>query len=147
MDEYGMVPYLIVSRAADAIDFYRRAFDAEETMRLDAPGGLIGHAEVRIGGAPVFLADETQDMVDGPVRSPASLGATTVLLHRYVPDVDAVVEQARAAGGTVVREPEDQFYGDRAAVVQDPWGHQWSIHTRIREMSVEEIEAAMPDAS
>jgi PhnB protein len=137
-----IVPYLMVDGAAAAIDFYRKAFDAEERYRLPMPDGKIGHAEIVVGGATVYLADAPDDM-PGEAGNPTKLGGTTVLLHRYVVDVDAVVARAQAAGATVLRAPEDQFYGDRAAVVADPFGHQWSLHTHIRDVSPEEMRQAL----
>lgn len=140
-----IVPYLLVDGAADAIDFYRRAFGAEERGRFQMPDGRIGHAEIVVHGSPVFLADAPDD-VPGGARHPGTLGGTSVLLHQYVEDVDAVVAKAEAEGATVVRAPEDQFYGDRAASVVDPWGHLWSLHTHVRDVSDEEMaEAAAAD--
>jgi PhnB protein len=132
----------MVDGAAAAIYFYRKAFDAEERYRLPMPDGKIGHAEIVVGGATVYLADAPDDM-PGEAGNPTKLGGTTVLLHRYVVDVDAVVARAQAAGATVLRAPEDQFYGDRAAVVADPFGHQWSLHTHIRDVSPEEMRQAL----
>ena len=143
--EDRIVPYLMVDGAADAIDFYGRAFDAEERYRMAMPDGTIGHAEIVIGGAVVYLADAPDDM-PGQAGNPRKLGGTSVLLHRYVVDVDAVVATAEAAGATVLRAPEDQFYGDRAAVVADPWGHQWSLHTHVRDVSPEEMAEVMRQA-
>lgn len=140
--EHRFVPYLMIDGAAAAIDFYVEAFGATERYRLEMPGGGIGHAEIEIDGAVVFLADAPADM-PGDTRNPRTLGGTSVILHRYVADVDSVVERARAAGATVVREPEDQFYGDRAAVVSDPFGHAWSFHTHVRDVSPEEMAAAV----
>ena len=140
--EGRIVPYLMIDGAADAIDFYRRAFGAEERYRLEMPGGRIGHAEIVLNGATVFLADAPDDM-PGDAGNPKKLGGTTVLLHQYVADVDAAVATAEAAGATVLRAPEDQFYGDRAAVIADPFGHQWSIHTHVRDVSPEEMERAI----
>jgi PhnB protein len=139
--EGRIVPYLMVGGAADAIDFYRRAFGAEERYRLEMPDGQIGHAEIVVNGATVYLADSPDDM-PGDAGNPKKLGGTTVLLHQYVADVDAAVATAEAAGATVLRAPEDQFYGDRAAVIADPFGHQWSIHTHVRDVSPEEMERA-----
>lgn len=144
--EHRFVPYLMIDGAAAAIDFYVEAFGATERYRLQMPGGAIGHAEIEIDGAVLFLADAPEDM-PGDTRSPAALGGTTVLLHRYVPDVDAVVERATKAGATVVREPADQFYGDRAAVVRDPFGHAWSFHCHVRDVSTEEMAAAVAQMS
>ena len=140
-----IVPYLMIDGAADAIEFYQRAFDAQERYRMAMPDGKIGHAEIVIGGAIVFLADAPEDM-PGEAANPRKLGGTTVLLHRYVSDVDAVVAKAEAAGASVLRAPEDQFYGDRAALVADPWGHHWSLHTHLRDVSPEEMAEAMPPA-
>ncbi|MDP9401969.1 MAG: VOC family protein [Actinomycetota bacterium] len=140
--EGRIVPYLMIDGAAEAIGFYERAFGATERYRMAMPDGRIGHAEIVVGGAVVYLADAPNDM-PGDAGNPRKLGGTSVLLHRYVDDVDAAVAQAEAAGATVLRAPEDQFYGDRAAVVADPWGHQWSLHTHLRDMSPEEMERAM----
>ncbi len=107
--------------------------------------GTIGHAEIVIGGAIVYLADAPADM-PGEAANPRELGGTSVLLHRYVADVDAAVAKAEAAGATVLRAPEDQFYGDRAALVADPWGHHWSLHTHIRDVTPEEMSEAMRQA-
>lgn len=137
-----IVPYLMVDGAAEAIAFYTRAFGAQERYRLEMPGGGIGHAELVIDGAPVFLADAPDDM-PGSAGNPRRLGGTTVMMHRYVVDVDAATEQARAAGATVLREPSDEFYGDRVALVADPWGHQWSMHTHIRDVTPAEMTQAL----
>ena len=140
--EHRIVPYLMIGGASDAIAFYVEAFGAEERYRLPMPDGNIGHAEIVINGATVYLADAPDDM-PGNGGSPARFGGTTVLLHQYVEDVDAAVKRAEAAGATVVRSPEDQFYGDRAAVVEDPFGHQWSFHAHIRDVSPEEMQTAI----
>lgn len=139
--EDRIVPYLMLDGAAAAIDFYRQAFGAEERYRMAMPDGKIGHAEIVVGGAVVYLADAPDDM-PGAAGNPAKLGGTTVLLHRFVTDVDAAVAQAEKAGATVLRAPEDQFYGDRAALVADPFGHHWSLHTHIRDVTPEEMKRA-----
>lgn len=139
--EQRVIPYLMIDGAAAAIEFYVRAFGAQERYRMEMPGGGIGHAELAVHGAPVYLADAPADMPGG-LADPNRLSGTSVLLHQYVDDVDSVVATAEAAGATVLRAPEDQFYGDRAAVVQDPFGHQWSLHTHVRDVSNEEMEAA-----
>lgn len=140
--EGRFIPYLMVRGASDAIAFYAEAFGATERMRLPMPDGNLGHAEIDIDGAVVYLADAPDEM-PGEAGSPQKLGGTTVILHRYVADCDAVHDRAVAAGATSIRPPEDQFYGDRAAVVQDPWGHQWSLHTHVRDVSEEEMNEAM----
>jgi PhnB protein len=137
-----VIPYLMIDGAAAAIDFYVAAFGAEEEGRLAMPDGKIGHASIRVFGATVFLADAPEDM-PGDAKAPTTLGGTTVLLHQYVSDVDTAVAKAEAAGATILRAPEDQFYGDRASVVADPFGHQWALHTHIRDVSPEEMERAV----
>ena len=140
--EGRVIPYLMIKGAVKAIDFYKEAFGAEERYRMEMPDGGIGHADLLVNGAPVYLADAPED-IPGRPADPNQLGGTSVLLHQYVEDVDALVARAEAAGANVVRPPEDQFYGDRAATVQDPFGHLWSLHTHVRDMSPEEMEAAM----
>jgi len=131
------VPYLIVRGAEAAIDFYKRAFGAVETMRIEAPKGTIGHAEMRIGEAEFMLADEFPDY---NAIGPATLGGTTVAIHIYVADVDAFIAQAVAAGGTLERPVADQFYGDRSGKVIDPFGHAWWFASRKQEMSAAEMQ-------
>ncbi len=142
--ENRIIPYLLVDGAADAIDFYGKAFGATETYRLEMPDGGIGHAEITVNDAVVYLADAPEEM-EGEGADPRKLGGTPVLLHQYVTDVDAVVKRAEGAGATVVRAPEDQFYGDRAAMVVDPFGHHWSLHTHVRDVSAEEMNQAVAD--
>lgn len=139
-----IVPYLMIDGAAEAIAFYVSAFGATERYRLDMPDGGIGHAEIAVNGATVYLADAPDDM-PGDASNPKKLGGSSVLLHQYVADVDSIVELALAAGATVVRAPEDQFYGDRAALLADPFGHLWSFHTHVRDVSPEEMAAAMEE--
>lgn len=139
--EGRIIPYLMIDGAAAAIDFYQKALGAVENYRLEMPDGAIGHAEIVVNGAVIYLADAPDDM-EGDAANPGKLGGTSVLLHQYVEDVDAIVERAVAAGATQLREPSDQFYGDRAAVIADPFGHQWSLHTHIRDVSPEEIAKA-----
>ena len=139
--EERIVPYLMVDGAAAAIDFYKEAFGATERYRLAMPDGKIGHADIVINGAVVYLADAPDEM-PGDAGNPGKLGGTTVLLHQYVADVDAAVGRAEQAGATVLRPPTDQFYGDRAAVVADPFGHQWSLHTHIRDVDPDEMQRA-----
>ncbi len=140
--EGRIVPYLMIDGAAAALEFYKEAFGATERYRLEMPDGSIGHADLLVNGATVYLADAPNDM-EGDAANPGKLGGTSVLLHQYVDDVDAVVAQAIGAGATLIREPADQFYGDRAAVVADPYGHQWSLHTHVRDVSPEEMAKAV----
>lgn len=133
-------PYLSVDGAARAIEFYKQAFGAVETMRMDGPGGRIMHAEVTIGAAPIMLADEFPEM---GFRSPEALGGSPVQLYVYVEDVDALAERAAAAGATVLRPVGDQFYGDRTVQLKDPFGHLWSFATHIEDVPEDEIERRM----
>ncbi len=130
-------PYLCVKGAAAAIEFYKKAFGATESMRLGMPGGKIGHAEIKIGKAPIMLADEFPEM---SVVSPQTLGGSPVTIHLYVEDVDAIAGQAVAAGAKVLRPVEDQFYGDRAGKLEDPFGHVWWIATHKEDVSPEEMQ-------
>lgn len=131
---HTLTPYLLIEGAAAAIDFYKNAFGAEEITRLEAPGGTIGHAELRIGDSMVMLGDVPED-----TSSPKKLGGTPVLLHLYVPDADAVFDQAVKAGAEIVAPVTDQFYGDRNGRVTDPFGHHWAISTHKEDLTPEEI--------
>lgn len=135
-----LTPYLIVSDGAGAIAFYTTAFGATERIRLDAPGGKIGHAELTIGDSVVMLADEHREM---GALSPASVGGTPVGIHLYVSDVDAVTERAVASGGRLIQAPETKFYGDRSSTVEDPFGHRWYISTHVEDVSPDEIARRM----
>jgi PhnB protein len=136
-DEYrGATPYLCVRGAATAIDFYKNAFGAREVMRIAMDKGKIGHAELRVGDAPFMLADEFPEM---NFRSPQSIGGTPVNVLIYVDDVDSLVKRAESAGAKVLRQPEDQFYGDRMATLEDPYGHSWSFATHIEDVSPDEM--------
>lgn len=137
-DGYNAVtPYLIVDGAAAAIEFYKKIFGAKEVMRMPAPGGRIGHAEVKIGDSHVMLADENPDM---NARSPKSVGGSPISLLLYVDDVDKTVERAIAAGAKLKRPVADQFYGDRTGGIEDPFGHQWYVATHIEDVSPEEMQ-------
>ena len=131
-----ITPYLSIKGAANAIDFYKKAFGATEIMRMAEPDGRVGHAEVLVGDSRVMLADESPDI---DFRSPLSIGGTAVHLHMYVENADAVVSQAVAAGAKVVRPVQDQFYGDRSGSVADPYGHVWHVSTHKEDLSMEEI--------
>jgi PhnB protein len=137
------IPYLMIRGAAEAIDFYKKAFAAEEVMRFPAPGGKIGHAEVRIEGAPVFLADEAPG---AGMQSPLQLGGTTVTVSVYVKDVDAVARRAEGAGAKVLRPVADQFYGERTVSFQDPFGHLWHFSTVTETLTTDEMMKRMPSA-
>jgi PhnB protein len=134
---HHLYPYLRVRGAAAAIDFYKRAFDAQELYRLSEPSGRIGHAEIKIGGAVLMLADEFPEM---NIVGPQSLGGTTFAMHLHVDDADAAIAQATGAGATVTREAADQFYGERSGAVLDPFGHEWLIGSEIEKVSPEEMQ-------
>ena len=135
-----LLPYLTVSDGAAAIEFYKKAFGAEEVMRFPGPGGKIMHAEVKIGDSIVMLADEFPEM---GVKSPQAYGGSPVSMAIYVADVDARFNQAVAAGAKVVRAVKDQFYGDRSGTLTDPFGHTWTIATHKEDVSMEEMNRRM----
>lgn len=130
--------YLTVDGAAEAIDFYRRAFGAVERMRLVDDSGRVGHADLSLGPITVMLADEHPEM---GVLGPRTLGGSPVLLYLQVDDVDAVHERAVAAGATTLRAPEDQFHGNRTATIVDPFGHSWMLAQPVETLSVEDLAA------
>ncbi|MDM7914032.1 MAG: VOC family protein [Candidatus Eisenbacteria bacterium] len=134
---HSLTPHLIVRGAADAIDYYKKAFGAEERGRMPSPDGkAIWHAELRIGDSVLMLNDEFPDM--GAV-SPLTNGGSGVTLHLYVPDADAVFERAVQAGGKVRMPLADQFWGDRYGVIVDPFGHTWAIATHKEDPTEEQI--------
>ena len=140
VDMHTVTPHLVCRDAAGAIDFYQRAFGAHGAVRLDGPDGKLAHGCLWIGGSAVMLTEEA------PARqasSPVTLGGTPVFLHLYVADADAAFERAIQAGATAVMPPADMFWGDRYGVVQDPYGHRWSIATHVRDVGPEEMRAAM----
>jgi PhnB protein len=139
-DQTAAVPYLSVHDGAAAIAFYVRAFGAVEGMRLAEPSGRIGHAELSIGRAKIMLADEYPEL--GFV-GPKTVGNTTVSISMFVEDVDEVLARAVEAGATVERPARDEFFGYRVATVRDPFGHRWTLSTRIEEVSPEEIQRRM----
>ena len=134
---HTVTPYLIINGAKDAIEFYKKAFGATEVLRLNRPTGDIGHAEIKIGDCKIMLAESCSD---SSVSSPENLGGTTIAIHLYVEDVDAIFEQAIDAGALDLKSVEDQFYGDRTGTLQDPFGHIWFIATHKEELTLEEIQ-------
>lgn len=132
-----ITPYLIVKGAADAIDFYQRAFGAVELMKFDGPGGSVMHAELQIGNARFMVADEFPEMNALAPQSPGSSGVSILL---YVENVDEVVATALEAGAKAQRDLEDQFYGDRTATLEDPFGHVWTVATHIEDISDDEMQ-------
>jgi PhnB protein len=141
-------PYLIVKGAAEAIDFYKRAFGASEMLRMADPQGRVGHAEIKIGDSVIMLADEHPAM---GYRGPRSLGGSSVSILLYVEDVDKVFERAVKAGARGQRPVMNQFYGDRSGTLEDPFGHMWTVATHVEDVPAEEMkrraEAAMKSAS
>jgi PhnB protein len=136
-DSTGATPYLSVKGASDAIEFYENAFGATEIFRIADATGKVGHAELKIGKALVMIADEFPE--EGHL-APKSLGGTPVAIHIYVEDVDALAKRAVAAGATIKKQPEDQFYGDRVARLEDPFGHAWLFATRKEDVTPDEMK-------
>jgi PhnB protein len=141
--EPAVIPHLVVDDAAAAIDFYVKAFGAEELGRVPGPDGKLIHAAVKINGFTVMLNDDFPEMCGGKSMTPKALGGTPVTIHLTVTDVDTKFQQALDAGATVVMAVEDQFWGDRYGVLTDPFGHNWSLGQPVREVSMEEIQEAM----
>lgn len=134
---HSVTAYLSIAGAAQAIQFYQKAFGAQELLRLPAPNGKVGHAELQIGDSRIMLADEEPSMGS---FGPRSVGGTPVTLMIYLENVDNVFERAVAAGARVLKPLKDQFYGDRSANLEDPFGHKWIIATHIEDVSPEEID-------
>ncbi|HJS74280.1 MAG TPA: VOC family protein [Vicinamibacteria bacterium] len=137
MKIHEMYPYLCVSDAKTAIEFYERAFGAKEKFRLTEPSGRIGHAELDFGGMTLMLSDEFPEY---GIRSAAAIGATPVTLHLHVDDADAMIRAAAEHGATVEREPKDEFYGERSGAIRDPFGHRWLIGHSIEDVAPEEMQ-------
>ena len=136
-DDYPRVtPYLCVDGAAAAIDFMIEVFDATERMRISAPGGMIGHAEVSIGDSLIMVSDEYPEM---DVVGPKTIGGTAVTLSVYVEDADTTYAKAVAAGATAERPVETHFYGDRSGMFVDPFGHRWNVSTHVEEVDPDEM--------
>jgi PhnB protein len=133
---HTVTPYLAVDDAAQAIEYYEKAFGAKERVRMEAPGGKIGHAELEVGDSLIMLFDP---FPQSSTRPPKELGGTSASVFMFVEDVDAVVKQAVGAGATITMEVADQFWGDRFGTVTDPFGHVWSIATHIEDLTPDEI--------
>jgi PhnB protein len=143
----GLIPHLVCSPCSEAIEFYKHAFGAEFVSAVPAPGSTkIMHAEVRIGGRPLFLVDDFPEFCGGKSENPKALGGTPVTIHRFVENCDAAIERAVKAGATVRMPAADMFWGDRYGVVTDPFGHNWSIATHQRDLTPEEIAKGMEAA-
>ena len=134
---HSVTPYLIVRGGGAAIEYYQKAFGAIELFRIPAPGGTVGHAEIKIGDSIIMLADEHPQM---GFTGPETIGGTPVSLMIYVEDVDTVFERAVTAGATVKQALEDKFYGDRSGTIVDPFGHIWHLSTHKEDVSAEEME-------
>ena len=135
---HSVTPYLMVKGAAQAIDFYKKAFGATEIMRFPGPNNTVAHAEIKIGDSPIMLADESDTH-----HSPQSVGGSPVSLMLYVQDVDKTFNQAVSAGAKSTRPVADQFYGDRVGTLTDPFGHTWSIGTHKEDVSIDEMQRRM----
>lgn len=139
----GVIPHLIIDGAAKAVEFYKKAFDAQEVEVIPAPDGKrVMHAELKIGGSVIYLNDDFPEYNEGKSCHPIALGASTVTLHRYVENIDAVMDHAIAAGATVKMPAMDMFWGDRYGILTDPFGHNWSLATHIADPTPEEMQAA-----
>ena len=137
---HSLTPHLVCAGAAEAIDFYKRAFNAIEQARMPGPDGKLIHAAVQIGDSTLMLVDENPQW---GLLGPKALKGSPVAIHLYVPDVDATVAQAVAAGAKVTMPVADMFWGDRYGQLEDPFGHRWSVATHTRELTSEEIREGM----
>jgi PhnB protein len=143
----NLIPHVVCDQCSEAIEFYKKAFGAEETFRLPAPDGRkIMHASIRISNSFVFLADDFPEYCGGKSSSPRALKGTPVTLHHYVANCDAAIKRAQDAGATVKMPATDMFWGDRYGVVTDPFGHDWSFATHIKDLTPSEVEAGMKEA-
>lgn len=140
---HTVTPYLSVHNAAQALDFYKRAFGAEEVLRMNDPQGAVSHAEIKIGDSIVMIAEES---ASSGLRSPQSLGGSTVSIFLYLNDVDATFNQAVSAGAKSRQPVADMFWGDRYGRLTDPFGHSWSLATHIEDVSPEEMQRRAPEA-
>ncbi len=136
-------PYLSVRNAAQALEFYKRAFGAEEVMRMNGPQGTVSHAEIKIGDSIVMIAEES---ASNGLRSPQSLGGSTVSIFLYLNDVDATFKQAVSAGAKSQQPLADMFWGDRYGRLTDPFGHSWSLATHIEDVAPEEMQRRAQEA-
>ncbi len=134
---YAITPYLTIKGAKAAIEFYKKNFGAKEVGRITMPDGRVMHAELAIGNATLYLAEEMEEWGS---KSPQTLGGSPVTIALRVSDVDAVYKQALAAGATTLEPVSDQFYGERACVLKDPYGHRWHISTHIEDVSFAEMQ-------
>lgn len=134
---HSVSPYLSIKGAKEAIKFYKKAFGAVEVFRLPTPSGDIGHAEIVIGDSHIMMSEPCDE---SPIPSPEALGGSTIGIHLYVEDVDAVFTRAIESGATMLKPVEDQFYGDRMGALKDPFGHVWFIGTHKEDLTPEDIQ-------
>lgn len=140
----NLIPHLVCDGCSEAIEFYKKAFGAEEVGRMPAPDGRrLMHAAIRIGKSYVFLVDDFPEFREGKSESPKGLKGTPVTIHHYVENCDAAIKRAQEAGATVVMPPADMFWGDRYGQVLDPFGHRWSFATHIKDLTPEQTKEAM----
>lgn len=137
-----LITHLVIAGAKDAIEFYKKAFGAEEAVLHPAPDGRVMHAELRLGESTFYVCDDFPEYAQGQKRDPKSLGASTVTIHRYVEDTDAALQAAVDAGATLTMPAMDMFWGDRYGKVTDPWGHEWSFATHVKDVTEEEMAKA-----
>jgi PhnB protein len=143
----NLIPHLVCDPCSDAIAFYKKAFGAEEINRMPAPDGKkIMHAAIRIGKSFIFLVDDFPEFCGGKSQSPTALKGTPVTMHHYVENCDAAIKRAQDAGATVIMPAADMFWGDRYGVVTDPFGHKWSFATHKKDLTPEQMQAAMKEA-
>lgn len=136
---HAVTPYLVMKNASDAIEWYRKVFHAEAHLRLDGPGNSVAHAEIKVGDSIIMLADECPDM---GFYGPDHYEGSPSHLMIYTEDVDKMFDAAVAAGAEALRPVNDQFYGDRSGAIKDPFGHQWTLATHIKDMTQEEVQKA-----
>lgn len=137
---HTVTPYMTIRNCAKAIEFYKKTFDAVETVRLDGPNNKIMHAEIKIGDSVLMMSDESEEWKN---KGPEQLGGSPISVVLYVENVDEVFNKAIKEGASVVREVRNEFYGDRMGTLKDPFGHTWSIGTHVEDVSPEEMEKRM----
>ena len=142
----GLIPHMTCSPAADAVEFYKKAFGAIEVHRMPGPDGRLMHADITIDGRHIFLADDFPEYCGGKSQSPNALGGSPVTIHRYVKDTNAAMQRAEKAGAMVLMPASNMFWGDRYGLVKDPFGHNWAFATHIKDMTSAEMKKAGEDA-
>jgi PhnB protein len=142
-DNYPPVNAVLgIKGAADTVKYYERVFDAKQRLRLDMPGGRVGHAELKIGKGLIMLSDEFPET---NILGPNTIGGTAVVIQLYVKDTDATMKRAEKAGGKVLRPAKDEFYGDRSRMIEDPFGHVWIIQTHIEDVSPAQMKRRLAE--